>query len=84
MSNHVTITECPRDAFQGLPRFIPTETKIEYMKGLIRAGFTRIDFGSFVSPKAVPQMADSSVVFENLKGGDEIYLIGHHRQHARP
>jgi hydroxymethylglutaryl-CoA lyase len=66
MSERVTITECPRDAFQGLPHPIPTEIKIAYVLSLIRAGFTRIDFGSFVSPKAVPQMKDTRDVLEAI------------------
>lgn len=73
----IIITECPRDSWQGLPKFIPTEDKIGYMKRLIKAGARRIDFGSFVSPKAVPQMADSAIVFENIaSAADDLYLIG--------
>jgi hydroxymethylglutaryl-CoA lyase len=63
----IEIIECPRDAFQGLPRFIPTPTKIEYLLSLIEAGFTRIDFGSFVSSKVVPQMQDTREVFEGIQ-----------------
>ncbi len=76
MVDSVTLTECPRDAFQGLPRFIPTEIKIQYMLSLIEAGFRRIDFGSFVSPKAVPQLRDTNQVFQAIQphlGGT--YLI---------
>ncbi len=76
MHEAVVITECPRDAFQGLGRFIPTEDKIAYMNALTRTGFRRIDFGSFVSPKAVPQMADTVAVFENMQKPDGLYLIG--------
>jgi hypothetical protein len=54
------ITECPRDAIQGISRFIPTEAKARYLNDLLRAGFDRIDFGSFVSPKAIPQLADTA------------------------
>jgi hydroxymethylglutaryl-CoA lyase len=75
MSELVTITECPRDAFQGLAKFIPTDEKIAYMNALTAAGARRIDFGSFVSPKAVPQMADTVGVFENMKKPDGTYLI---------
>ncbi|MCK6439420.1 MAG: hydroxymethylglutaryl-CoA lyase [Planctomycetes bacterium] len=75
MPELVTITECPRDAFQGLGKFIPTEEKISYLNDLIRAGARRIDFGSFVSPKAVPQMADTSQVFENMDKTNDLYLI---------
>lgn len=56
---NVSITECPRDAMQGMPRFIPTATKAAYIKSLLNVGFDRLDFGSFVSPKAVPQMQDT-------------------------
>src|SRR5271154_150021 len=57
-----TIVECPRDAWQGLPDFIPTELKAEYLRELVLAGFTHIDAVSFVSPKHVKQMADSEEV----------------------
>jgi len=67
MSESVTLIECPRDAFQGLPLFIPTETKIDYLLSLIDAGFRHIDFGSFVSAKAVPQMRDTSRVLEAIR-----------------
>jgi hydroxymethylglutaryl-CoA lyase len=63
----IKLIECPRDAWQGLPRQIPTQLKVEYLRGLITAGFKHIDAVSFVSPKAVPQMADSEQVLENLK-----------------
>ncbi len=66
MSESVTIVECPRDAWQGLPQNIPTEVKVEYLSGLIRAGFRHLDAVSFVSPKHVPQMADSEQVMEAL------------------
>lgn len=75
MNDLVTITECPRDAFQGLAKFIPTEEKIGYLNDLIRSGVRRIDFGSFVSPKAVPQMADTAQVFENIDKPNDLYLI---------
>jgi hydroxymethylglutaryl-CoA lyase len=71
----ITLTECPRDAFQGFPRFIPTDRKTAYMNRLIKAGARRIDFGSFVSPKAVPQMADTASLFENMKAPKGLYLI---------
>jgi hydroxymethylglutaryl-CoA lyase len=67
MSEPVSIIECPRDAFQGLPHFIPTQTKIDYLLCLIEAGFTRIDFGSFVSPRVVPQMRDTRQVLEAVQ-----------------
>ncbi len=58
------IIECPRDAWQGLPKIIPTDVKAEYLRGLLLAGFRHIDAVSFVSPKYVPQMADSESVME--------------------
>jgi len=66
----VKIVECPRDAWQGLPHVIPTEVKVTYLLRLIRAGFKHIDAVSFVSPKYVPQMADSEAVMTNLLGVD--------------
>ena len=66
MMESVKLIECPRDAWQGLPRQIPTERKVEYLRGLVAAGFRHIDAVSFVSPKAVPQMADSEAVLEQL------------------
>lgn len=66
--NKVSITECPRDAMQGMHRFIPTATKAAYMKLLLDAGFDRLDFGSFVSPKAIPQMRDTADVLRLLDG----------------
>jgi hydroxymethylglutaryl-CoA lyase len=62
----VTIIECPRDAWQGLPQNIPTGEKINYLKGLVSIGFRHIDAVSFVSPKHVPQMADSEAVMQEL------------------
>ena len=66
--DRVTLIECPRDAWQGLPDFIPTEYKTEYLKELVRAGFKHIDAVSFVSPKHVKQMADSEEVMAQLSG----------------
>lgn len=60
------LTECPRDAMQGIHRFIPTELKTEYLNTLLRVGFDVLDFGSFVSPKAVPQMSDTAQVLRGL------------------
>ena len=60
------IIECPRDAMQGIKAFIPTAQKIQYLQSLLRVGFDTIDFGSFVSPKAIPQMADSAEVLSQL------------------
>lgn len=64
------IIECPRDAIQGLKTFIPTESKAAYINQLLHAGFDTIDFGSFVSPKAVPQMADTAAVLSKLNLSD--------------
>lgn len=64
--NEVKITECPRDAMQGLHDFIPTEKKVEYIQQLLKVGFDTLDFGSFVSPKAIPQMADTHEVIKKL------------------
>lgn len=66
----VQIIECPRDAMQGWKNFIPTEKKIEYINALLKVGFHTIDFGSFVSPKAVPQMSDTKEVLAGLDPGD--------------
>src|SRR5690554_3913730 len=62
----VEIIECPRDAMQGITTHIPTELKVEYINALLKVGFDTIDFGSFVSPKAVPQMADTAKVLQKL------------------
>jgi len=64
------IIECPRDAMQGIGEFIPTETKIAYINQLLKVGFDIIDFGSFVSPKAIPQMRDTAEVLANLELGE--------------
>jgi hydroxymethylglutaryl-CoA lyase len=66
MSESIKLIECPRDAWQGLPETIPTETKVEYLKQLLAAGFSHIDAVSFVSPKYVKQMADSEEVMSRL------------------
>ena len=60
------LIECPRDAMQGWKHFIPTEKKIEYINSLLQVGFDTIDFGSFVSAKAIPQMADTREVITGL------------------
>ena len=66
MQKPVKIIECPRDAMQGIKAFIPTEKKVQYIQSLLRVGFDTIDVGSFVSPKAIPQMVDTSQVLEQL------------------
>ncbi len=62
----IKIIECPRDAMQGIKPFIPTERKVDYIQALLRVGFDTIDFGSFVSPKAIPQMVDTAEVLAQL------------------
>jgi len=66
MPNKIKIIECPRDAMQGIKDFIPTECKVQYIQSLLRVGFDTIDFGSFVSPKAIPQMVDTAAVLSQL------------------
>ena len=75
MNDEVKIIECPRDAWQGLPKQIPTEVKAEYLRALIAAGFQHIDAVSFVSPKAVPQMADSEQVLRLLQTREDVEII---------
>jgi hydroxymethylglutaryl-CoA lyase len=65
----IKLVECPRDAMQGWKKFIPTERKVEYINSLLKVGFDTIDFGSFVSPKAIPQMADTKEVLRGLELG---------------
>ena len=74
--NAVTLIECPRDAWQGLSRQIPAELKIRYLRALIEAGFKHIDAVSFVSPKVVPQMADSEKVLEQIDVPNDVEIIG--------
>lgn len=66
MSDRIKIIECPRDAMQGIKSFIPTEQKVAYLQSLLGCGFDTIDFGSFVSPRAIPQMADTAEVISQL------------------
>jgi hydroxymethylglutaryl-CoA lyase len=75
MPDSIKLIECPRDAWQGLPGQIPSRTKIEYLKALVAAGFKHIDAVSFVSPKAVPQMADSETVLSELDPPDDVEII---------
>jgi hydroxymethylglutaryl-CoA lyase len=72
----VKLIECPRDAWQGLPKYIPTKLKVRYLRGLIAAGFRHLDAVSFVSPKAVPQMSDSEAVLEQLAPPESVEIIG--------
>ncbi len=66
MNKPIKIIECPRDAMQGISQFIPTEQKIDYLTQLLKVGFDIIDFGSFVSPRAVPQLKDTPQVVDSL------------------
>jgi hydroxymethylglutaryl-CoA lyase len=76
MSEAVKLIECPRDAWQGLKGQIPAELKTNYLQALISAGFKHIDAVSFVSPNAVPQMADSEAVLKELDPPDDVEIIG--------
>jgi hydroxymethylglutaryl-CoA lyase len=76
MADEIKIIECPRDAWQGLSGQIPPQIKAQYLKALITAGFKHIDAVSFVSPKAVPQMADSEEVLRRLDPPDDVEIIG--------
>jgi hydroxymethylglutaryl-CoA lyase len=76
MTDNLKLIECPRDAWQGLKGQIPTDLKVQYLRALIGAGFKHIDAVSFVSPKAVPQMADSEDVLKQLDPPDDVEIIG--------
>jgi len=76
MPGPVKLIECPRDAWQGLKGMIPAELKVDYLKALISVGFKHIDAVSFVSPTAVPQMADSEGVLKELDPPDDVEIIG--------
>ena len=76
MADTVKLIECPRDAWQGLKGMIPVELKVDYLKALISVGFKHIDAVSFVSPKVVPQMADSEEVLKELDPPDDVEIIG--------
>jgi len=79
----IDIIECPRDAMQGIKAFIPTEDKIRYINQLLKVGFDTIDFGSFVSPRAIPQMADTALVLNKLeldeKSSDLLAIVANKR-----
>jgi hydroxymethylglutaryl-CoA lyase len=75
MSQPIKLIECPRDAWQGLKTQIPTNIKVEYLRTLISSGFKHIDAVSFVSPNAVPQMADSEEVLKELDPPDDVEII---------
>lgn len=74
-NDRVFITECPRDAMQGINDWIPTQAKTDYINALLQCGFDRLDFGSFVSPKAIPQMQDTKEVLAGLKEGEPTQLL---------
>ena len=76
MDNRVKLVECPRDAWQGLPKAIPAEVKADYLRLLVGAGFAHIDAVSFVSPAAVPQMADSEPVLAFADVPEGVEIIG--------
>ena len=76
MADAVKLIECPRDAWQGLRGIIPADLKVNYLKTLISTGFKHIDAVSFVSPAAVPQMADSEEVLKELDPPDDVEIIG--------
>src|SRR5437764_13255983 len=76
MNSLVKMIECPRDAWQGLRQQIPTQEKVDYLRALIAAGLKHIDAVSFVSPKAVPQMADSEEVLRRLDPPNDVEIIG--------
>ena len=76
MTDQIQLVECPRDAWQGLPGIIPPAAKAEYLRALIAAGFTRIDAASFVSPRAVPQMANSEEVLSLIDVPSHVEIIG--------
>ncbi len=69
-NENIKLIECPRDAMQGIHEFIPTETKVAYINSLLKVGFDTIDFGSFVSPKSIPQLRDTVKVLEGLELDD--------------
>ena len=75
MSSSIKIIECPRDAMQGIVEFIPTSVKIDYINSLLKCGFDTIDFGSFVSPKAIPQLRDTALVLKGLELTEKTKLL---------
>src|SRR6202451_1963403 len=76
MPDSIKLIECPRDAWQGLKGQIPTDLKVSYLQALVSAGFKHIDAVSFVSPNAVPQMADSEDVLQELDPPADVEIIG--------
>ncbi len=74
-ANPFKLIECPRDAMQGLSEFVPTELKVAYLNLLLEVGFDTLDFGSFVSPKAIPQMQDTAAVLSQLNLNEKTKLL---------
>jgi hydroxymethylglutaryl-CoA lyase len=75
MSNDLQLVECPRDAMQGIHDFIPTDKKVAYINALLKCGFHTLDCGSFVSPKAIPQMQDTAAVLDRLDTSDTLLSV---------
>jgi len=75
LNETINICECPRDAIQGIKEFIPTEIKAKYLNHLIRVGYDKLDFGSFVSPKAIPQLKDTADVLDKLELNQHTNLL---------
>lgn len=75
MTQPLKLIECPRDAMQGIGPFIPTDLKVEYLNSLLRVGFDTIDIGSFVSPKAIPQLADTAEVLARIDASPSRLLV---------
>lgn len=75
MQSEFQLVECPRDAMQGWSHFIPTADKVRYLNALLKVGFNVLDFGSFVSPKAIPQLADTKEVIPQLQLNDQTKLL---------
>lgn len=80
-NSQIFLTECPRDSMQGIKEFIPTELKVKYLNALLDCGFDRLDFGSFVSPKAIPQLQDTASVLSelNTSNTDLLAIIANER-----
>ncbi|MBC7411884.1 MAG: hydroxymethylglutaryl-CoA lyase [Bacteroidia bacterium] len=73
--SHIQLTECPRDAMQGIKQFIPTQLKIDYLNALLQCNFDVLDFGSFVSTKAIPQLQDTAQVLSKLNFNERTKLL---------
>ena len=75
MQSEVKLIECPRDAMQGIQEFIPTDVKVRYLNSLLKIGFDTIDIGSFVSAKAIPQLADTAEVLDRIDPASSKLLV---------